>query len=87
MCLHVMAGWTQYNHKTPTPYDAKNWVRNREKEGCCDLVENRYDQMLNEQAHPQVAQIINTQNAVKSAQGYDSIMQGLQLAKTGGIFQ
>ncbi len=58
MCLHVMASWTQYKHKTPTPYDAKNWVRNREKEGCHDLVENRYDQMLNEQAHPQVAQII-----------------------------
>ena len=87
MCLHVMASWTQYKHKTPTPYDAKNWVRNREKEGCHDLVENRYDQMLHEQAHPQVAQIINTQNAVKSAQGYDSIMQGLQLAKTGGIFR
>ena len=87
MCLHVMATWSQYKHKTPTPYDAKNWVRNREKEGCHDLVENRYDQMLNEQAHPQVAQIINIQNAVKSAQGYDSIMQGLQLAKTGGIFR
>ena len=87
MCLHVMASWTQYKQKTPTPYDAKNWVRNREKEGCHDLVENRYDQMLHEQANPQAAQIINTQNAVKSAQGYESIMQGLQLAKTGGIFR
>ncbi len=87
MCLHVMATWSQYKHKTPTPYDVKNWVRNREKEGCHDLVENRYEQMLHEQAHPEAAQIINTQNAVKSAQAYESILQELRLAKTGEIFR